>query len=78
MPTFQNIEVTFDVDFEVICADCGAGLCNKSDVRSSRSRGMPQVTVEPCEKCLAEAKDKGYDEGYKQAGNDADEAKELQ
>lgn len=63
MPTFERVEVevetdngketlTSSVDFEVFCGRCNAGLCNQSDTRSSRRRSMPQVTVEPCERCL--------------------------
>jgi predicted RNase H-like nuclease (RuvC/YqgF family) len=59
MPTFYNYEVEvndeqtyFDVDFEVFCGTCGAGLCNVSDTRKSRSRGYAQVTVEACPDCM--------------------------
>lgn len=43
---------SFELDFEVFCAECGAGLCNQSDTRTSRQRGTPQVTVEPCKSCV--------------------------
>lgn len=61
MPSFSGIEVTaqVDVDFEVFCGTCGAGLCNVSDTRESRNRRMPQVTVEACAKCMENAKDDG-------------------
>ena len=64
MPTFSGIEAmaTVDVDFEVFCGTCGAGLCNVSDTRESRSRRMPQVTVEACAKCMENAKDEGRKE----------------
>jgi hypothetical protein len=63
MPTFTGIEVTTtaDVDFEIFCAGCGAGICSNGDTRKSRSRQMPQVTIEPCEKCLAAARSEGED-----------------
>lgn len=67
MPSFQTTvktEVDVDIDFEVFCARCGAGLCNQSDTRSSHNRNYPQVTVEPCDKCIETAKDEGYDKGY--------------
>ena len=59
MPTFENVEVTTttDVDFEVYCGTCGAGLCSESDTRKSRSRGYLQVTVSACPKCIAEKED---------------------
>lgn len=51
------------VEFEVWCS-CGAGLCNNS----SEVRGG--IFVEPCEKCIEnakeESKDEGYSEGYKE------------
>ena len=56
MPTFN-----IDVDFEVYCAECGAGLCNGSDTDTGR-RG-PRVNVAPCECCLDAAHTKGYEEG---------------
>lgn len=53
MPTFENVEVTTtaDIDFEVFCGTCGAGLCNVSDTRRSRGRGYLQVTVSLCPDC---------------------------
>lgn len=64
MPSFSGIEVTVqaDIDFEVFCGTCGAGLCNVSDTRESRSRRMPQVTVEACANCMENAKDEGREE----------------
>lgn len=55
---------SFDVEFEVFCAKCGEGLCNVSDTRKSRQRSMPQVTVEPCAKCMEKAIDEADSEGY--------------
>lgn len=49
MPYF---DVQFEVQFEVFCGTCGAGLCNQSDTRKSRTRGENQVTVQVCEKCV--------------------------
>lgn len=43
---------SFEINFEVFCGTCGAGLCNQSDTRKSRHRGEDQVTVEVCQKCL--------------------------
>ena len=54
---------TFDVEFEVFCA-CGNALCSNTTTRNSRSRNIPQAVVEPCDRCLAKAKDEGDDEGY--------------
>ena len=46
---------SFDVEFEVYCGTCDAGLCNQSDTRLSRRRGELQVTVEVCSSCLEKA-----------------------
>lgn len=51
------------VEFEVIC-ECGHGLCGNT--RTSIRRGMPQVLVEPCPKCLENEYDKGKEEGYRE------------
>lgn len=68
MPSF-TVEVTADaeVDFEVYCAKCGAGLCNNADTRASRLRGMPQVTIEPCERCLDAAREEGAAKAMEEA-----------
>lgn len=59
MPTFNDVEVTtrVDIDFEVYCGTCGAGLCSESDTRMSRSRNYAQVTVNACPNCMSK-KDK--------------------
>lgn len=68
MPSFSvKAEVDVDVDFEVYCAKCGAGLCNQSDTRSSHRRGMPQVSVEPCERCLEDAREEGAAKAMEEA-----------
>ena len=46
-------------EIEVYCAECGAGLCGNT--RTSVKRGMPQVVVEPCDKCLEKEYTRGYD-----------------
>lgn len=52
----------FSLEFEVYC-ECGEGLCLQSTTRSSRQRGMPQVVVRPCEKCLQSRYEQGFDAG---------------
>ncbi len=68
MPTFSSItlEVSADIDFEVYCGVCGAGLCNVSSTRESRNRKYPQVTVEPCEACIETAKESAREEAEKE------------
>lgn len=46
---------SFEVDFEVFCGTCGAGLCNQSDTRQSRFRRENQLTVNACEPCINSA-----------------------
>lgn len=60
MPSF-NVEVTTDVEveFEIFCESCGAGLCHLATGRNSHGRGHPQITVEPCPTCLEAAKEEG-------------------
>lgn len=56
MPIFQDVEVEVsqkvDIDFEVYCGTCGAGLCSESDTRRSRNRNELQVTVNACPNCM--------------------------
>ena len=65
MPSFENIEVTLsetiNVEFEVYCGTCGAGLCSETSTRSSRTRGYQQVTVNACPDCM-ERKDREISE----------------
>jgi len=55
----------FTVEFEVYCGKCGAGICNNS--RGELMWGGPRVTVDPCEACLASAKDEGFAKGERSA-----------
>jgi hypothetical protein len=65
MPSFTaSVTTEVDVDFEVFCGTCGAGLCGQSEGRQSRNRAYPQVTVEACQKCIENAKDELNDEIY--------------
>lgn len=64
MPTFQ-----IDVEFEVFCDSCGAGLCRQTRENNSGGRGL-SISVEPCERCLTKANDSGYEKGYEQGVND--------
>lgn len=66
MPTF-NVEV----DFSVYCGACGAGLCNQSDTADGGHHRERKVTVEPCKKCLDEARNEGDQAGYDRAQAEA-------
>ena len=75
MPTFEDIEITTSVsiDFEVFCGTCGAGLCNQSDTRHSRSRSYAQVTVVACDNCLESAKQEGRQDGILETKQELEE-----
>lgn len=53
-----------EVNIEVCCGRCGAGLCNQTKASKTYNRREPVFVVEPCDKCLSAATDKGYEEGY--------------
>ena len=52
------------VEVEILC-DCGNGLCGQT--RVSKNRGMPQIVIEPCEKCLEKARNLAFDGGLEEA-----------
>lgn len=60
-----------EVEFEVVCR-CGAGLCNQTTVgkRGGIYSLQQYVTIEPCERCMDAAHDKGYEEGYNDGGSE--------
>ena len=60
MPNFD-----IEIDFEVYCATCGAGLCGQSE-GTQNNRGLI-VNVEACENCIDIAKEESYQEGYEEA-----------
>lgn len=57
------------MNVEVYCT-CGEGLCNQTESTRTRSRGEACFIVEPCRKCLENAKEEGFDEGRKAAEGD--------
>lgn len=59
MPTITATqEVDVDLDVEIWCARCGAGLCNTVTIKGT------SINVPPCDSCMGEIKKDGYDEGY--------------
>ena len=73
MPTL--IGDTEDLDFEVWCSKCGAGLCGNATVKPHQGYGGSQrVYIDPCEKCLDVAASDGYDEGYEEGQTEGHEA----
>ena len=59
MPSFN-----VDIEFEVYCGSCGAGLCSQSETQDPGIRTLAKVTVMPCERCLRNSRGEGVDEGY--------------
>jgi hypothetical protein len=59
-----------EVDIELFCARCGEGICNNATAKRTRIRSQPCFEIEPCEKCLSNAEDKGYQRGYEEAQNE--------
>lgn len=45
---------SFDVDFEVYCATCNAGLCNSTETGKTKSRRELFIKVEACSSCMDE------------------------
>lgn len=58
-----------NVEVEIYCS-CGEGLCNQSI--GGNKRGVPNITVEPCPKCLGNAEDDGWDKGHSEAKREAE------
>jgi hypothetical protein len=48
---------SLDLEFEVYCNTCGEGLCNESETGTGRTRGVPQVRVNACYKCMEKKDD---------------------
>ena len=58
------------VSFEVWCS-CGAGLCNQTEDIDGG------IKVQPCEYCLASAREESYDDGYTNGYDDGFEKGEA-
>ncbi len=59
------------VNIELYCAKCNEGLC--SNATFSIYRGYPTFTIEPCENCLRDERDDGYQEGHDDAQKEHEE-----
>lgn len=55
---------TIRVEFAVFCA-CGEGLCQQSTAEDGNYYSGRKITVTPCQKCLAQARQEAID-SYKQ------------
>lgn len=77
MPTFETCQVTVadndgnkidaevDIDFEIYCGRCGAGICANGSTKKTYRRAANRLDIDPCEKC------------EKEIENDRDYYKEL-
>ena len=59
-----------ELEFEVFCGTCGEGLCNNSTEGSNNH--SQYISIDPCERCLAEALEEGREEGYNQCKEEND------
>ncbi|MDD5649010.1 MAG: hypothetical protein PHF86_01090 [Candidatus Nanoarchaeia archaeon] len=68
MPTFEDVELELEnketqitiktnIDFEVYCDTCGAGICSNAKTVRSRNRGTLQVRVSVCDNCIQNKED---------------------
>ena len=57
-----KITTEVEIEFEAYCASCGDGICRNVETRKSRHREYPQITIEPCKKCIQSAVDEKADE----------------
>ena len=57
-----KLKEEIEIEFEVYCDTCGAGLCDQSKVVKTYNRGVNSVRVEVCDKCIQNAiEDTKYD-----------------
>lgn len=60
---------SIEIDIEIFCGRCGQGLCQNSSSGRTREKQQPYFNVDPCERCLDEAKQEGYEERDKEITN---------
>lgn len=59
---------TMEVDFDVYCALCGAGLCGNTTVTQGKYRA--KLEIDPCEVCLTKANQEGFQDGKYEANQE--------
>jgi len=57
-----------EVEFEVVCGQCGTNLDKNSS--GEIHRGTSRITVQPCQSCLDNEFEKGVDKGLDDAKNE--------
>ncbi len=55
------MDIDLNVGFDVECATCGA------TVKATMNRNQDTLSVEPCEGCLQDKYNEGYDDAEKEA-----------
>jgi hypothetical protein len=55
---------SFELEFEIYCGKCGAGLCNNGETTnpSGYYQRSYRLDIEPCQKCLDDATQEAKDE----------------
>ena len=71
MPVFD-----IEIEFGVYCGTCGKGICHLADTRKSHNRGTNQVTVDPCEYCMDNARDEARQEAMDEMQGEIDALRE--
>lgn len=46
-----EVDADTSVDFEIFCAECGAGICDHGETAKTHHRKMPYISVRPCDRC---------------------------
>ncbi len=64
MPSF---DINLDIEFEIYCDTCNAGLCNNSTIGFTRNRNQRMVRVKACDNCINDAESRGYQRGLEEA-----------
>ena len=64
-----------EVEFEAYCGQCGAGICGNVSTRTSRTRAVPQLVIEPCRRCIEAAAEGATDAAH---ASDRKEIDDLQ
>ena len=59
-----------EVEIEVYCAKCGEGLCGQTEAVRTHGRRAPAFRVTPCQRCLDEKYDEGFEDGQDSIDDD--------
>lgn len=57
-----KITIEIEVEFEVVCAECGRDLDDCTDVDDPDRWSKGKVQVKPCPQCLENARNEGYEQ----------------